>query len=266
MRWSLVPTLLVPALLVFAGPVASGAHAQSAEDAPGYGDSNASPPAAGRGEHDQQDGRGRQDWYGRRDWSQDWRGQLDGHPLGRAGMQAGRFTLQPVEGGLMRLDARTGAMTFCAARGPSAGPAGGWSCALVPEERSAYEAEIARLNARIAALQRDAVPQVMAPPREREDAAPDDDTPDDAGPDGRATPHADGRPDDGTGKGGRGQEPSAGQSTSPDEARAQAAFDKAMKLAEDAFRRFSDMVQRLREDADTPAAKAPDRPEGEEKL
>ncbi|HSI41722.1 MAG TPA: hypothetical protein VLA00_14360 [Xanthobacteraceae bacterium] len=58
-----------------------------------------------------------------------------------------RFTVTPVDGGLMRLDTRTGALSFCSAR------VGTWACELVPEERTAYEAEIARLNDRIATLE-----------------------------------------------------------------------------------------------------------------
>ncbi len=163
-------------------------------------------------------------------------GPAGANPLGRAGEVAPRFSLQPVEGGLMRLDARTGAMSFCSVR------SGAWSCALVPEERSAYEAEIRRLNERIATLEKAAVPPVMAPPAPVPDApSPDAAAPDKAPDAGRATP---------------GATPPAGEQTTPDEARA--AFDRAMRMAEDAFRRFYDMVQRLREN--------PPGTGGEEKL
>ncbi|MBS7539065.1 hypothetical protein [Ancylobacter lacus] len=164
------------------------------------------------------------------------------NPLGRAGEVAPRFSLQPVEGGLMRLDARTGAMSFCSVR------SGAWSCALVPEERSAYEAEIRRLNERIATLEKAAVPQVLAPPAAVPDASPGA-----PGPGGEAAA-PDKTPD--AGRATPGGTPPAGEQTTPDEARA--AFDRAMRMAEDAFRRFYDMVQRLRQN--------PPGDTGEEKL
>jgi hypothetical protein len=52
----------------------------------------------------------------------------------------GRFTFHRVEDGYLRLDARTGQVSVCA-RKPV-----GWACHPVPDERSALEGEIARLQ------------------------------------------------------------------------------------------------------------------------
>lgn len=141
--------------------------------------------------------------------------------------EATGFTMQPVEGGLMRLDTRTGAMSFCAAR------AGGWSCEAVPDDRAALEAEIGRLQARLAALEkqgRAGVPDIMAPPQ----TTPDSPSPKDA-------------------------PPSATPEELPGEARQK--LDQAVDLAEHAFRRFVEMIERLRKDL--PPDGAPPPPKGE---
>ena len=61
--------------------------------------------------------------------------------------EIGRFTFSPVVDGLMRLDSRTGQVSHCRRRGPS------WSCETVADDRAAYEAEIARLAGKVAALE-----------------------------------------------------------------------------------------------------------------
>lgn len=111
------------------------------------------------------------------------------------------FIMQPVEGGLMKLDTRSGNMSFCSLRGAA------WVCEAVPEDRTALEAEIVRLQARIAELEkgRAGVPDIMAPPADK-----------DAGPDAPMT----------------------------EEARKR--LDEALDVAEHAFRRFMEMVNRLR--------------------
>ena len=53
----------------------------------------------------------------------------------------GRYTLSPIADGVIRLDTRTGAVSTC-----SNGSAG-WTCSVVPDERSAYDQEIGRLQA-----------------------------------------------------------------------------------------------------------------------
>jgi hypothetical protein len=57
-----------------------------------------------------------------------------------------RFTLQPTEGGFLRLNKETGAVSFCTAKEGVA------SCRLGADERAALEAEIERLRAENARL------------------------------------------------------------------------------------------------------------------
>jgi hypothetical protein len=52
----------------------------------------------------------------------------------------GRFSFHRVDEGYLRLDTRTGQLSLCA-RKPT-----GWACHLLPDERNALEAEIARLQ------------------------------------------------------------------------------------------------------------------------
>jgi len=146
--------------------------------------------------------------------------------------ESARFTMQPVEGGLMKLDTTTGAMSFCAAKAGGSG-VGAWVCEAVPEDRAALEAEISRLQGRIAALEKGragtgtggtgtGVPDIMAPPSAE---APKD------------MPL--GPPDEPAAK----PAPKSDQELS-DEARER--LDQAMDMVEQVFRRFFDMVDRLR--------------------
>ena len=60
-----------------------------------------------------------------------------------------RYTFNRADDGYLRLDGRTGQVSICTRR-----PVG-WACQLVPDERSALEAEIARLQGETAALKKD---------------------------------------------------------------------------------------------------------------
>ena len=53
----------------------------------------------------------------------------------------GRYVLSPVADGVIRLDTRTGAVSTCNNTGT------GWACYAVPDERTALDAEIGRLQA-----------------------------------------------------------------------------------------------------------------------
>jgi len=53
----------------------------------------------------------------------------------------GRFTLHRTDEGYLRLDGRSGQVSLCLKR------SAGWECQAVPDERSALEGEIARLQA-----------------------------------------------------------------------------------------------------------------------
>lgn len=52
----------------------------------------------------------------------------------------GRYAFQPAAEGVLRLDTRNGTVSTCADKGS------GWACYTVPDERSAYDAEIGRLQ------------------------------------------------------------------------------------------------------------------------
>jgi hypothetical protein len=53
---------------------------------------------------------------------------------------SGRFTMHPVEGGVLRLDTQSGTMSMCRDK------TGQWACETLPDERAALEKEIERLT------------------------------------------------------------------------------------------------------------------------
>ena len=55
--------------------------------------------------------------------------------------RGGRYVMTPTEGGFLRLDSQTGAVSICQRN------SGKWSCDAVPDDRRALEGEIERLNA-----------------------------------------------------------------------------------------------------------------------
>jgi hypothetical protein len=61
----------------------------------------------------------------------------------------GRFILHRIDEGFLRLDGRSGQVSLCLKR------SAGWECQAVPDERSALEGEIARLQANNAQLKRE---------------------------------------------------------------------------------------------------------------
>lgn len=66
-------------------------------------------------------------------------------PAGEAG---GRFVLRETPDGLLRMDTRTGHMSLCSRA------SGGFTCRLVPDDKTALDQEIERLKAEIEALKR----------------------------------------------------------------------------------------------------------------
>lgn len=60
-----------------------------------------------------------------------------------------RYTFSRVQSGYVRLDNRTGQVSFCSKRTV------GWTCQLAPEDRGVFENEIARLQEENAALKKD---------------------------------------------------------------------------------------------------------------
>ena len=134
-------------------------------------------------------------------------------PAEPPGAEAGRFSFAPVEGGVMRLDSRTGAVSHCARR-PS-----GWTCEAAPDDRAALEAEIARLtienqrlSGRVTELERRIEQSRAGPP-----PVPPTDVPNPAAP------------------------PKAGPDLPSD-----AEVDRVMTFVEKVFRRFMAMVQTMR--------------------
>ena len=75
----------------------------------------------------------------------------------RPDTEDGRYSLNRVEDGYLRLDQRTGQVSLCSRRDM------GWSCHLVPDERSALEEEIARLQRDNAALKKDMLARGITP-------------------------------------------------------------------------------------------------------
>lgn len=58
----------------------------------------------------------------------------------------GRYSMTPIPEGVLRLDTRTGTVSTCTKNGS------GWACYAVPDERSAFDAEIGRLQAEVEKL------------------------------------------------------------------------------------------------------------------
>src|SRR3954464_6687279 len=62
-------------------------------------------------------------------------------PQGMPDTENGRYALSSTPDGVLRLDTRTGAISTCNNSGA------GWACYAVPDERSALDTEIGRLQA-----------------------------------------------------------------------------------------------------------------------
>jgi len=61
----------------------------------------------------------------------------------------GRYSFNPLADGVLRLDTRTGQVSNCSRSDA------GWACKVVPDERSALETEIARLQGENATLKKE---------------------------------------------------------------------------------------------------------------
>ncbi|WP_128923257.1 hypothetical protein [Bradyrhizobium guangxiense] len=58
----------------------------------------------------------------------------------------GRYSMTPIPEGVLRLDTRTGTVSTCTKNGA------GWACYAVPDERTALDAEIGRLQVEVEKL------------------------------------------------------------------------------------------------------------------
>ena len=123
--------------------------------------------------------------------------------------ERGRFTFQQVPEGMLRLDGRTGQVSLCSKR------ALGWACEAVPEERTALESEIARLQSENGALRRELAAHGMP------------------GPNAGKLPPSSAKPDEDI------KWPS------------DADLDRAMSFLERAWRRLVDLAQKLQRDMES---------------
>jgi hypothetical protein len=78
---------------------------------------------------------------------------------GAAQAQTERFQIERTDGGVVRLDKQTGAMTLCREE------SGNLVCHMAPDERAAYDDELDRLAKRVTALEEriDSAPRKMLP-------------------------------------------------------------------------------------------------------
>lgn len=92
----------------------------------------------------------------------------DAHAQAAPDTENGRYTLSPVTDGFLRLDTRNGEVSICTNRN-------GWTCRLVPDERTALDTEIGRLQSdnkqlREQLAQRDTVTGKTDAPLRKEDS------------------------------------------------------------------------------------------------
>ncbi len=138
-----------------------------------------------------------------------------GAQTGGPDTEGGRFVLRSIDDGVLRMDRETGETSVCRE------DASGWACRVVPDNRSALEAEISRLAEENASLARrvDALQQQLAALGEAERATPD--------------------------------EPQAGEGEETLDLPSEAELDRIMRTFKSMMRRFLDMVRGLKEDYET---------------
>lgn len=72
-------------------------------------------------------------------------------PAAAPGADDGRYVFNRVQDGFLRLDSRTGQVSLCTRQ------SAGWTCRAAPDERAAFESEIARLQSENGALKKELV-------------------------------------------------------------------------------------------------------------
>ena len=123
----------------------------------------------------------------------------------------GRYTFKDVPDGLLRLDTRSGQVSLCDKR------AAGWACQALPDDRTALEDEIARIDRENALLRK----QLIA----------------------RGVPLPDGV-----------KEPRTAKRDQDLKLPSDAELDRVMTVMEKMWRRLIDMVQRIHRDMDKSSA------------
>jgi hypothetical protein len=122
----------------------------------------------------------------------------------------GRYTFKETRGEFLRLDGRTGQVSLCSKS------ASGWACMSVPDERTALETEIGRLQGENAALKKELLARTGALPGA-----------------GKSADSSAGKPDESTLK-------------LPSDAE----FEKVMTFMEKVWRRLVTMVQKMQKEMD----------------
>lgn len=89
----------------------------------------------------------RRGWKDRRPWLVGVVAALTAGPAWAAEDTSGRYTMSPAEGGVIRLDRETGAMSFCT------GKEGAWSCKEMPETESELRKRVEQLEGEKRALE-----------------------------------------------------------------------------------------------------------------
>lgn len=88
-------------------------------------------------------------------------------PAWAVGESPGRYTMSPTEGGVIRLDRETGAMSFCT------GKEGAWSCKDMPEADNELARRVEELEKENRALRAERAPAPAHPPASEPPAAGD---------------------------------------------------------------------------------------------
>ena len=141
----------------------------------------------------------------------------------------GRYTLAPMNGGFVRLDTRTGVISHCTDKGH------GWACYALPDERTAFDTEIGRLQSENEKLRTQLAAREPASADKTQEALPKADSlkPDEP----KMTPKA-GEPKTADGNHNRIEIPLPSDQD----------MDRMMSFVERAWRRLIDMAARVQRD------------------
>jgi hypothetical protein len=140
---------------------------------------------------------------------------------------SGRYSFSRTDEGYLRLDSRTGQVALCSRRTI------GWACLLVPDERTAMEGEIARLQDEVARLKTALENKPISTP-----------SPSPAAPTQPAPPVAQGH----QGPELQGPGPNAGRAPSRLQLPSDEDLDRVMAFMEKVWRRLVDMMGNLQKD------------------